>query len=131
MSWTKQGEKTVMLFYLWTINPLQWHWWRVYSQYTSCLHHKLWCYMINWDFIAVVDIKEKNELESERIYHWRYCCKFKYSSLFCLHFIQALDNSSSSKWGFIDLPRDQQCKETNKQKSRGCHERWMAQSWHG
>lgn len=28
--------------------------------------------MINWDFIAVVDIKEKNELESERIYHQRY-----------------------------------------------------------
>ena len=28
--------------------------------------------MINWDFIAVVDIKEKNELESERIYHGRH-----------------------------------------------------------
>ena len=28
--------------------------------------------MINRDFIAVVDIKEKNEWESERIYHGRY-----------------------------------------------------------
>lgn len=28
--------------------------------------------MINWDFIAGVDIKEKNGLEPERIHHGRY-----------------------------------------------------------
>lgn len=33
---------------------------------------------------------------------------------FCLHFIQASDNSCSSEWGFIDLPRDCECGEKRK-----------------
>ena len=68
--------------------------------------------MINWDFIPVVDIKEKNESEPERICHRRCCSTFKYSSLFCLHFIHTLGDSSSLR---RDLQIYLEISNTNKQ----------------
>lgn len=42
--------------------------------------------MINWDFIAVVDIKEKMSWSRKGSIIKDTCCKFKYSSLFLSSF---------------------------------------------
>lgn len=54
--------------------------------------------MINWDFIAVVDSKEKNELECEKdLSSEILASSLNIQACFCLHFIQAWDNLCSSE----------------------------------